>query len=402
MRSLEDYSDIVGEEVITGIYKKARSLYGVKVLMINSTYYGGGVAEILNTFVPLMNDIGLRMGWRILRGTPDFFDITKRFHNALQGEKINLTEIKKDLYLDANQAFSTYTHIDHDCVIIHDPQPLPLIRYYAKRQPWIWRCHVDLSNPDPEFWRFLKRFVLRYDMAVISSSKYRREDLPVFQRVIHPSIDPLSPKNMDLKTGVITKSLKRFKIPTDKPIITQVGRFDKWKGCEAVLEVYERVRKKVDCRLVLCGSMASDDPEGQVIYENVLRRANSHVKNGDVILITSENNILVNALQRVASVILQMSSREGFGLTVTEGLWKSKPVIASNVGGIPHQMTDGETGFLLEPDDIDGFVEKTLYILKNPKAGRELGLAGRECVRENFLVTRLLSDYLDLLNDVML
>jgi trehalose synthase len=196
--------------------------------------------------------------------------------------------------------------------------------------------------------------------------------------------------------------LKRFKIPTDKPIITQVGRFDKWKGCEAVLEVYERVRKKVDCRLVLCGSMASDDPEGQVIYENVLRRANSHVKNGDVILITSENNILVNALQRVASVILQMSSREGFGLTVTEGLWKSKPVIASNVGGIPHQMTDGETGFLLEPDDIDGFVEKTLYILKNPKAGRELGLAGRECVRENFLVTRLLSDYLDLLNDVML
>jgi trehalose synthase len=401
MRSLEDYSDIVGEEVISGIYKKARSLYGKRVLMINSTYYGGGVAEILNTFVPLMNDIGLRMGWRILRGTPDFFDITKRFHNALQGESINLSEMKKNLYVEANQAFSTYTHIDHDCVIIHDPQPLPLIRFYAKRQPWIWRCHVDLSNPNTEFWNYIKRFTLRYDMVVISSSKYRREDLPVFQRVIHPAIDPLSPKNMELKKGVITKSLKRFKIPTDKPIIAQVGRFDKWKGCEAALEVYERVRKEIDCRLVLCGSMATDDPEGQAVYEGVFRKANHLVRSGDVILITSENNIFVNALQRVSSVVLQMSSREGFGLTVTEALWKGKPVVASNVGGIPSQIADGETGFLLDPEDVDGFVEKTLYVLNNPGPAADLGRAGTECVRENFLITRLLSDYLDLLNDVM-
>jgi trehalose synthase len=401
MRNLEDYSDIVGEEIVSGIYKKARSLYGVRVLMINSTYYGGGVAEILNTFVPLMNDIGLRMGWRILRGTPDFFDITKRFHNALQGEDVNLTEIKKDLYVEANEAFASYTHIDHDCVIIHDPQPLPLIRFYAKRQPWIWRCHVDLSNPDAEFWRFLKRFILRYDMVVVSSSRYRREDLPVFQRVIHPAIDPLSPKNMELSKTVIAKSLNRFGIPTDKPIIAQVGRFDKWKGCKEALEVYQRVRSEVDCRLVLCGSMATDDPEGQVIYQDILRKANDLVRKGDVILITSENNILVNALQRVSSVILQMSSREGFGLTVTEGLWKGKPVIASDVGGIPHQISDGKTGFLLEPGDIDGFTEKTLYILKNPKAGRELGRKGTECVREHFLITRLLSDYLDLMNDVM-
>ena len=401
MRSLEDYSDIVGEEVISGIYKKARSLYGKRVLMINSTYYGGGVAEILNTFVPLMNDIGLRMGWRILRGTPDFFDITKRFDNALQGESINLSEMKKNLYVEANQAFSTYTHIDHDCVIIHDPQPLPLIRFYAKRQPWIWRCHVDLSNPNAEFWNYIKRFTLRYDMVVISSSKYRREDLPVFQRVIHPAIDPLSPKNMELKKGVITKSLKRFKIPTDKPIIAQVGRFDKWKGCEAALEVYERVRKEIDCRLVLCGSMATDDPEGQAVYEGVFRKANHLVRSGDVILITSENNIFVNALQRVSSVVLQMSSREGFGLTVTEALWKGKPVVASNVGGIPSQIADGETGFLLDPEDVDGFVEKTLYVLNNPGPAADLGRAGTECVRENFLITRLLSDYLDLLNDVM-
>ena len=401
MRSLEDYSDIVGEEAISAIYKKARTLYGVRVLMINSTYYGGGVAEILNTFVPLMNDIGLRMGWRILRGTPDFFDITKRFHNALQGEDINLTEIKKDLYVEANESFSSYTHIDHDCVIIHDPQPLPLIRFYAKRQPWIWRCHVDLSNPSTEFWKFLKRFILRYDMVVVSSSKYRREDLPVFQRVIHPAIDPLSPKNMELKKTVIAKSLKRFRIPTDKPIITQVGRFDKWKGCEAALDLYDRVRREVDCRLVLCGSMATDDPEGQAVYQGILRKANDHVRKGDVILITSENNILVNALQRVSAVILQMSSKEGFGLTVTEALWKAKPVVASNVGGIPHQIADGETGFLLESDDMDGFVEKTMLVLKNPQVGEELALRGKECVRTNFLITRLLSDYLDLLNDVM-
>jgi trehalose synthase len=400
MRSLEEYRDIVGEEVISCIYRKARTLYGMKVLQINSTYYGGGVAEILNTFIPLMNDAGVEADWRILRGTPDFFDITKKFHNALQGDDINLTQIKKKLYSQASEDFSSYCHIDHDCVIIHDPQPLPLVRYYRKRQPWIWRCHVDLSDPNLKLWEFLKSFILRYDMVVISSPKYRREDLPVFQRVIHPAIDPLSPKNMDLTDSTIAKTMKKFGISMDKPILCQVSRFDKWKGTDSVLDIFHAVRKKIDCRLVVCGSMAADDPEGRQVFEKIKKRANDLVLKGDVMLITSENNILVNALQRSCAVVLQKSSKEGFGLTVTEALWKSKPVVASNVGGIAHQITDGEDGFLREPDDDQGFIDAVLEIMTHSKLGAALGKRGKETVRQKFLLTRLLSDYLDLLNDV--
>jgi trehalose synthase len=401
MRSLEEYRDIVGEEVISCVYRKARTLYGMKVLMINSTYYGGGVAEILNTFIPLMNDAGIEADWRILRGTPDFFDITKKFHNALQGDQINLTQMKKRLYSQASGDFSSYCHIDHDCVIIHDPQPLPLVKYYRKRQPWVWRCHVDLSDPNIKLWDFLKSFILRYDMVVVSSPKYRREDLPVFQRVIYPAIDPLSPKNMDISDNTIAKTMKKFGIRMDKPLLSQVSRFDKWKGTDSVLDIFDAVRKKVDCRLVICGSMATDDPEGRQVYEKIRKRANDLMLKGDVMLITSENNILVNALQRSSAVVLQKSSKEGFGLTVTEALWKGKPVVASDVGGIPHQITDGEDGFLRKPDDNQGFIDAILDIMKNPKLGAALGKKGKETVRQRFLLTRLLSDYLDLLNDIM-
>jgi trehalose synthase len=401
MRSLEEYRDIVGEEVISCVYRKARTLYGMKVLMINSTYYGGGVAEILNTFIPLMNDAGIEADWRILRGTPDFFDITKKFHNALQGDQINLTQMKKRLYSQASGDFSSYCHIDHDCVIIHDPQPLPLVKYYRKRQPWVWRCHVDLSDPNIKLWDFLKSFILRYDMVVVSSPKYRREDLPVFQRVIYPAIDPLSPKNMDISDNTIAKTMKKFGIRMDKPLLSQVSRFDKWKGTDSVLDIFDAVRKKVDCRLVICGSMATDDPEGRQVYEKIRKRANDLMLKGDVMLITSENNILVNALQRSSAVVLQKSSKEGFGLTVTEALWKGKPVVASDVGGIPHQITDGEDGFLRKPDDNQGFIDAILDIMKNPKVGAALGKKGKETVRQRFLLTRLLSDYLDLLNDIM-
>jgi trehalose synthase len=401
MRSLEEYRDVVGEEVISSIYRKARTLYGLKVININSTFYGGGVAEILNTFVPLMNDAGVEADWRILRGTPDFFDITKKFHNGLQGDRINLTQIKRSLYTQASETFASYCHIDDDCVIIHDPQPLPLIKFFKKKQPWVWRCHVDLSDPDPRLWEFLKSFILRYDMVVISSPKYRREDLPVFQRVIYPAIDPMSPKNMDLSDKMIVKYMSKFGIPTDKPLMSQISRFDKWKEPGSVLDVFELVRRKMDCRLVLCGSMASDDPEGGQIYERVHRKANNLIKSGDVILVTSENNILVNVLQRSSAVVVQKSAKEGFGLSVTEALWKGKPVVASDVGGIPHQIADGETGFLLPPNDDQGFADRIIEVLKKPELGEELGKKAKEFVRERFLVTRLLGDYLDLLNDIM-
>jgi trehalose synthase len=401
MRSLEEYREVVGEEVISSIYRKARTLYGLKVININSTFYGGGVAEILNTFVPLMNDAGVEADWRILRGTPDFFDITKKFHNGLQGDAINLSQMKKRLYTQASETFASYCHLDDECVVIHDPQPLPLIKFFRKKQPWVWRCHVDLSDPNPQLWDFLKSFILRYDMVVISSPKYRREDLPVFQRVIYPAIDPLSPKNMDISDSTISKYLKKFGIPTDKPLISQISRFDKWKEPGGVLEIFDIVRRKVDCRLVLCGSMAADDPEGRMVYDRVRRRANSLIKSGEVILVTSENNILVNVLQRSSAVIIQKSAREGFGLSVTEALWKGKPVIASDVGGITHQIVNGETGFLFAANDIDGFADCTVDILKKPETGEEMGRRAREFVRERFLVTRLLSDYLDLYNDLM-
>ncbi len=396
-RSLEDYRTIVGDTIISSIYRKARTLYGKHILHINSTYQGGGVAEMLQTLVPLMNDIGIDAGWRILHGNPDFFTVTKKFHNALQGERLNFTKMKRKLYAETNENFSIYTHINHDCVIVHDPQPLPLIKFYKKQQPWIWRCHIDLSNPDHDLWDFMKNFLLRYDTVIVSNKLYLRSDLPTDHRIIPPAIDPLSPKNIEIIDGIIPRTLKKFGVPTDKPLITQISRFDKWKDPLGVLEVFALVKEKVDSRLILCGSMAMDDPEGLKIYEKVKEKAKPFIKKGDVILITVENNLLVNILQRVSDVIIQKSVREGFGLTVTEALWKRKPVVASNIGGIPLQIEDGKNGFLLDPDDIKGFAEKIIEILKHPTLGKELGKKGREIVKEKFLITRLLSDYLDLL-----
>jgi len=401
MRSLEDYRGSVRDEVISSIHRKARKLYGKNILHINSTYQGGGVAEILGSLAPLMNDIGINADWRILHGNPDFFIITKKFHNALQGSEIRFTELKRELYVQANEDFSVYTHINHDCVIIHDSQPLPLIKFYKKRQPWIWRCHVDLSNPNKEVWNFLKNFILRYDTVIISSEKYKTENLPIETKIIPPAIDPLSPKNKEISDKDILKYLKKFCIPTDKPIISQISRFDRWKDPEGVIDVFKLVKKRVDCRLVLCGSMAMDDPEGLMIYEKTKRKANRLMENGDVILINSENNILVNALQRTSQVIIQKSIKEGFGLTVTEALWKGKPVVASNVGGITLQIKDGENGFLVAPYDVKGFAERIIKILQNPDLAEEMGKKGKETVRENFLITRLLSDYLDLLNSIL-
>ena len=397
----ENYRKIVGDGVIAEIYKKARKLYGKYILNINSTYQGGGVAEILSSLVPLMNNTGIDAEWRILHGNPDFFTVTKKFHNALQGAKINLTDLKKKLYTETNGDFAIYTHIKHDAVMIHDPQPLPLITFYRKRQPWIWRCHIDLTNPNKEVWDYLKSFILRYDAVIVSMEEYKRKDLPVQQFVIPPAIDPLTPKNMPLPKATIDKYLNKFNIPKDKPLITQISRFDPWKDPLGVIEVFKKVKEEVDARLVLCGSMASDDPEGYEIYNEVQKAAKPLVEKGDIILLTTENNILVNVLQRVSDVILQKSTREGFGLTVTEALWKGTPVVASNVGGIKLQIKNGWNGFLLDPKDYDGFAKKIIEILKDKELARTLGKNGTEYVRKNFLITRLLMQHLDLLNEIL-
>ena len=401
MLSLENFRHIVPDETLAEIYARARKLYGKHIVHINSTYQGGGVAEILYSLVLLMNDVGIDTGWRILHGSPDFFDITKKFHNALQGASLNLSEMKKRLYLQVNENFSKFTHLYHDCVIVHDPQPLPIIRSYRKRQPWIWRCHIDLTDPHSDLWDFLKGFLLKYDQIVVSSEKYFKQDLPIEQRLMCPAINPLALKNKELPEKTILKYVRKAGIPTDKPVITQVSRLDPWKDPEGVLEVFALVKEKIDCRLVFCYNLATDDPEGMQMFAKVQRKANKFLKNGDVLFVLGNNDILVNSIQRFSSCIIQKSIKEGFCLSVTEALWKRKPVVASNVGGIPGQIQDAQNGFLLEPKDTQGFADRIIYLLKTPKEGQNLGQNARETVRQKFLITRLLSDHLDMLNSIM-
>jgi len=397
MRKISDYRYIVGDAVIGELYQKAKSLYGKRILHINSTFIGGGVAEILNNLIPLMNNLGLDVDWRVLHASPDLYLLTKKMHNGLQGESISLSEREKKLYIQASENFAVYAKInDNDLVIVHDPQPLPLIDFYKKRQPWVWRCHIDLSHPDLKLWDYLKGMIIRYDLAIVSKQEYSKKDLAVRQRIIPPVIDPLIPKNMPLSGQQIVEYLKEFNIPRDKPLITQISRFDKWKDPMGVIEVIKKVKQKTDCRLVLCGSMAMDDPEGVEIYELVKQAGKDLIKSGDLILLTFENTLLVNLLQRASHVIVQKSIREGFGLTVTEAMYKEKPVVASNVGGIPLQITDGVDGLLVEPKDYQGAADRIIELLSNPKLGQELGQKAKEKVQENFLITRLLRDYLDI------
>ncbi|MCK4292053.1 MAG: glycosyltransferase [Planctomycetes bacterium] len=401
MVRLEDFRHIVPDETLAEIYARARGLYGKHIVHVNATYQGGGVAEILYSLVQLMNDVGIDAGWRILHGSQQFFEITKSFHNALQGAKLNLTEKKKQTYLQVNDNFSKFTHIQHDCVIVHDPQPLSLIRAYRKRQPWIWRCHIDLTNPHEELWDFLKGFLLKYNQIVISSDKYLKEDLPVDQRLIFPAINPLSQKNKDIPEKTILEHVTKAGVPTDKPVITQVSRLDPWKDPEGVIDVFKVVKEKVDCRLVFCYNVASDDPEGLQIYRKVQRKANKLINTGDIVFVVGNNETLVNSIQRFSNVIIQKSIREGFCLCVTEALWKGTPVVASNVGGIPSQIDDGQSGFLVEPHDTEGFAERIIHVLKNPDEAKAVGEKAKETVRQKFLITRLLSDYLDMLNAIM-
>ena len=401
MLRLEDFRYIVPDETLAEIYAKARRLYGKHIVHLNATYQGGGVAEILYSLVLLMNDVGIDAGWRILHGSQEFFEITKSFHNALQGAKLNLSQRKKRIYLQVNENFSKFSHLDHDCIIIHDPQPLSIIQSYRKSQPWIWRCHIDLTNPHRDLWDFLKGFLLKYDQIVVSSEKYFKDDLPIDQRLMLPAINPLSRKNKDISEKTMIEHITKAGIPTDKPIITQVSRLDPWKDPEGVIDVFKLVREKVNCRLVFCYNVASDDPEGMRMYNRILRKANKLYKNGHIIFVVGNNETLVNAVQRFSDVIIQKSTKEGFCLCVTEALWKGTPVVASDVGGIPSQIEDGENGFLLAPKDTEGFADRIIHLLKNPDDGKAIGQKAKETVRQKFLITRLLSDYLYMLNSII-
>ena len=388
--SVEDYQPLVGAEAVERILKKAARLHDLHVVNVNSTYYGGGVSEILSSLTLLMNAAGIRTGWRVIQGRPDFFSITKKMHNALQGGEINLSELKRDIYEEVIFENSVRMHIDHDLVIVHDPQPLPLIGHFRKKAPWVWRCHVDLSNPNPNLWSYLTPFIERYDAVVLSLPEYAQKITPP-QRFIMPAINPFSTTNKELSEAEIDDRLDHYNIPTDLPLIVQVSRFDKWKDPQGVIDAFRIARKEVDATLVLAGNVATDDPEGQQIFESLCKCGEDRIR-----ILSVQDSALVNALQRRAAVVLQKSIREGFGLTVTEAMWKGTPVIGGRAGGIRHQIEDGVTGFLVE--SVEQAAERIVRILKDPGLRRKLGEKAKQTVRTRFLMTRLMEDWLDLVS----
>jgi len=393
-KHLEDYRPIVGDAKIKEINRYARRLKDEHIVMINSTPMGGGVAEILNSLVLLLNDIGVETGWRILKGSNTFFQITKGFHNALQSGDIHLNKRITGTYEQVNYNNALMNHIEnHDLVVVHDPQPLALIAYYKKRIPWVWRAHIDLTKPNKELLAYLKPFIEKYDAMIVSTESYKQKQLHVKQFIIHPSIDPLSEKNCHLEKTKIATLLRRQGVKMNKPIVAQVSRFDKWKDPLGVLEVFNQVRKRLNCQLVLIGNMSSDDPEGPEIYREVMKRAN-HDDDVHILVNIQDNDRTVNALQRAADVVLQKSLREGFALTVSEALWKGTPVVGTRVGGIPLQVLHNKTGILVENNSQA--VQGVVRLLKNSRLRKKLGKQGREHVREHFLITRHILDYLKL------
>lgn len=396
---IERYVPIVGEKAIVEIFQLARPLYGLRVLEVSSTFHGGGVAGMLHSLIPLLNDVGINADWSLLYAEPALFRVTKKIHNALQGEPVDLSEREFKVYLDVNELFARYSPISsHDLIVVHDPQPLPLIRFRPREVPWIWRCHIDLSTPHPPVWDRLKPYILRYDAVVISSETFAKPDLPSETHLIPPALDPLSELNRELSPDTIAQKLREYEIPGDKPLLVQVSRFDKWKDPLGVLQVYALVRKEVECGLVLVGNMATDDPEGPEIFLRVQERAKSLP---DVHLITASDELLVNALQRAAAVVLQLSLREGFGLTISEALWKGTPVVATRVGGIPLQVIPEQTGLLVDPQDYPAAAAAVIRLLRDHDLRTRLGIQGREHVRQNFLITRLLRDRLRLFRAVL-
>lgn len=387
---IEDYEKFIGAESIDRILNKALRLKDANGVFINSTFYGGGVAELLAPLALLFNSTGIKTGWRVIQGDPDFFTITKKIHNALQGDTINLTDRKKQIYEDIVYENTLRNHIDHDFVIIHDPQPLPMINYYRRRGPWIWRCHVDLTNPNKELWQYLRQFIDRYDAVIFTLKEYQQE-LNTPQIFFMPAIDPFSMVNREMSEEEINKRIEHYNIPLDLPIITQISRFDKWKDPEGVIQAFKLARKDIKATLVLLGNIATDDPEGETVYNSLKSLAEERI-----IILGVQDSSLVNALQRKSAVILQKSLREGFGLTVSEAMWKGTPVIGGNAGGIRSQITDGFNGFLVS--SIEEAAARIIQIVTNSKLREHMGKNARETVRQKFLLTRYFENYLDLLN----
>ncbi len=389
LTQIEDYKPLVGAAVIKRLKEKARPLQDLHVVNINSTYYGGGVAQLLSSETLLMNSLGIKTGWRVIQGSPDFFTITKKMHNAIQGAEINLTDRKMQIYEDVIYENAVRNHLDHDMVIVHDPQPLPMINHYRKDCPWIWRCHIDLSAPHKALWNRLVPYIEKYDAVILSGREYK-QDIKTPQLFFMPAIDPFTITNREIDEQEIKERLAHYNIPVDLPLVVQISRFDRWKDPEGVIKAFQLASKQVDCTLVLVGNVATDDPEGNEVFKSLLG-----YRNDRIIILTVQDGALVNALQRKAAVVLQKSLSEGFGLTVTEAMWKGSAVIGGNVGGIRYQIEDGVNGFLV--DSVDQAAEKIVQLIKDRDLCERMGREAKESVRQRFLMTRLIEQYLDLL-----
>ncbi len=401
-KHLEDYRPIIGGARIESILEMAARFKGARLLHINATAFGGGVAEILHTLVPLMRDVGIDAQWQVIRGQDEFFNVTKAFHNTLQGADMAITDEMREIYNRYNKQNAADLEGEYDFIIVHDPQPAALLHYHGRTggKHWVLRIHIDTSTPNPEVWSFLQPYFSLYDAGIFTMEQYVYGELKFpHLAIIAPSIDPLSPKNTPLPRLESEIILERYGIDTTRPLVTQVSRFDPWKDPLGVIDAYRMVKVEVpELQLALVGSMATDDPEGWTYLDRTSRHAG---EDRDIFILHNFHgvgNVEVNAFQSISDVIVQKSTREGFGLVVTEPLWKGRPVVGGNVGGIPLQIIDGETGYLV--NNILECGTRIYDLLQAPAKRDAMGARGREHVRENFLSTRHLQDYLKLMHDL--
>jgi trehalose synthase len=395
---LDDYAATIGEGEIAELRALADPLKGKSIQMVNSTAMGGGVAEMLNRIVPLVLELDLPIRWDVMTGGDDFFAVTKAFHNALHGAPYELADDSFKTFLSYTDQNRARLQFDAEFTVIHDPQPAALIDARVKHAGhWIWRCHIDLSRPNQRVWDFLAPFVTRYDGAIFSSPEFSRR-LPIPQYLFYPAIDPLSEKNREIEPEFIAATLERFQIDPARPILTQISRFDRLKDPVGVVRAYQVVKRYFDCQLVLAGGGASDDPEGEQVLAEVREVAG---QDPDIHLLNLPpwSPLEINALQRASTIIIQKSLREGFGLTVTEGLWKKKPVVAAAVGGIPVQVIHKHTGMLAH--SVEGTAYQIRFLLSNPAIAQRLGEHGHDHVREHFLITSNVRRYLTLFHHLL-
>jgi trehalose synthase len=362
-----------------------------KFLHINSTKEGGGVAEILHRMIPMLQEFGVDARWEVIKGDSTFYDMTKKVHNSLQGDEEVFTKEMWDYHYEINRRNAQNLDLEADAVLIHDPQPAPLIQF-RKNGTWMWRCHIDVSNPRRDTWDAISRYSEQYDAAIFSVAKFAKP-MRLDEFIVPPSIDPVSEKNRELTPEELQETALRYSIPPDRPVLLQVSRFDRFKDPIGVIKAYRMAKKYNDCILVLAGSPASDDPEGEKVLDEVRQYA-ADDPDIRILLLPAFSDKDINALQRLATVVLQKSLKEGFGLTVSEAMWKGKPVIGGAVGGIPLQIVHGGTGFLVH--SVEGAAFRIRQFLNNPDMSARMGERAREHVRNNFLITRQMRDYLSI------